>query len=221
MFYAYTFDYVFHYAALVGVKRTLQNPVKVLEDINGDGGDDLAVLQLLFPQRVLIYEDPLAHSGGSAYPDSDHAISLAGEVTSAGDHDGDGYGDVAVFMGGTSTQDIDIYQGSSAGLAASSSATIVIDGYYSVPMRGEGDFDADGLDDLLVGPYLVLGPISGTLDAESDAHGIFVMDDQYWAEESNGLADLNGDGHADVVMGSYSDQASSYFTGSLWVVPGQ
>lgn len=29
------FDYVFHYAALVGVKRTQENPVKVLEDIEG------------------------------------------------------------------------------------------------------------------------------------------------------------------------------------------
>ncbi len=29
------FDYVFHYAALVGVKRTLQNPMQVLEDIEG------------------------------------------------------------------------------------------------------------------------------------------------------------------------------------------
>ncbi|KOY86897.1 epimerase [bacterium 336/3] len=32
---AYQFDYVFHYAALVGVQRTLNNPVKVLEDIEG------------------------------------------------------------------------------------------------------------------------------------------------------------------------------------------
>ncbi|MFM1874969.1 MAG: hypothetical protein RL266_706 [Bacteroidota bacterium] len=35
VFYAYTFDYVFHYAAVVGVKRTLQNPVMVLADITG------------------------------------------------------------------------------------------------------------------------------------------------------------------------------------------
>lgn len=31
----YKFDYVFHYAALVGVKRTLENPMQVLEDIEG------------------------------------------------------------------------------------------------------------------------------------------------------------------------------------------
>ena len=35
IFYAYKFDFVFHYAALVGVKRTLDNPVLVLEDIAG------------------------------------------------------------------------------------------------------------------------------------------------------------------------------------------
>lgn len=32
---AYQFDYVFHYAAVVGVQRTLNNPVLVLNDING------------------------------------------------------------------------------------------------------------------------------------------------------------------------------------------
>ncbi|MBD3638824.1 MAG: NAD-dependent epimerase/dehydratase family protein [Crocinitomicaceae bacterium] len=32
---ANNFDYVFHYAAVVGVKRTQDNPIKVLEDIEG------------------------------------------------------------------------------------------------------------------------------------------------------------------------------------------
>lgn len=35
VFYAYKFDYVFHYAALVGVQRTLNNPVAVLNDVEG------------------------------------------------------------------------------------------------------------------------------------------------------------------------------------------
>ncbi len=35
IFFSWKFDYVFHYAALVGVQRTLQNPVKVLDDIEG------------------------------------------------------------------------------------------------------------------------------------------------------------------------------------------
>jgi UDP-glucose 4-epimerase len=32
---SFHFDYVFHYAAMVGVQRTQQNPVKVLDDIKG------------------------------------------------------------------------------------------------------------------------------------------------------------------------------------------
>jgi len=35
IFGVYKFDYVFHYAALVGVQRTLNNPIKVLQDIEG------------------------------------------------------------------------------------------------------------------------------------------------------------------------------------------
>jgi UDP-glucose 4-epimerase len=35
IFHAYSFDYVFHYAAVVGVKRTLANPVMVLNDLKG------------------------------------------------------------------------------------------------------------------------------------------------------------------------------------------
>ncbi len=33
--YSESFDYVFHYAAVVGVTRTLENPVKVLSDLSG------------------------------------------------------------------------------------------------------------------------------------------------------------------------------------------
>lgn len=35
IFFSYHFDYVFHYAAVVGVKRTLENPIMVLNDVEG------------------------------------------------------------------------------------------------------------------------------------------------------------------------------------------
>lgn len=35
LFGRFKFDYVFHYAAVVGVKRTLKNPIMVLDDIEG------------------------------------------------------------------------------------------------------------------------------------------------------------------------------------------
>jgi len=35
LFFAYNFDYVFHFAAVVGVQRTLQHPLWVMHDIHG------------------------------------------------------------------------------------------------------------------------------------------------------------------------------------------
>jgi UDP-glucuronate decarboxylase len=35
LFFTYQFDYVFHFAAVVGVQRTLKNPIWVLNDIDG------------------------------------------------------------------------------------------------------------------------------------------------------------------------------------------
>ena len=35
IFFNISFDYVFHYAAVVGVKRTLDNPIMVLDDLKG------------------------------------------------------------------------------------------------------------------------------------------------------------------------------------------
>ncbi len=35
IFFGWKFDYVFHYAALVGVQRTLKNPVRVMNDLDG------------------------------------------------------------------------------------------------------------------------------------------------------------------------------------------
>ena len=35
IFFSFQPDYVFHYAAVVGVSRTLENPVKVLNDVSG------------------------------------------------------------------------------------------------------------------------------------------------------------------------------------------
>ncbi|MFT4778442.1 MAG: UDP-glucose 4-epimerase [Flavobacteriales bacterium] len=35
IFFGWKFDYVFHYAALVGVERTLKNPVRVMNDLDG------------------------------------------------------------------------------------------------------------------------------------------------------------------------------------------
>jgi len=64
VFLAYKFDYVFHYAATVGVIRTLENPVKVLDDINGirnilDLSKNTGVKRVLFSSSSEVYGEPV------------------------------------------------------------------------------------------------------------------------------------------------------------------
>jgi len=64
VFYAYHFDYVFHYAALVGVKRTLNNPVSVLRDIRGienilELSRNTGVARVFFSSSSEVYGEPV------------------------------------------------------------------------------------------------------------------------------------------------------------------
>lgn len=63
---SYKFDYVFHYAAVVGVKRTLDNPVSVLNDISGikyilDLCKNTGVQRVFFSSSSEVYGEPFEH----------------------------------------------------------------------------------------------------------------------------------------------------------------
>ena len=63
VFFAHRFDYVFHYAALVGVQRTLKNPVKVLRDIEGfknllNLSKNAGVKRIFFSSSSEVYGEP-------------------------------------------------------------------------------------------------------------------------------------------------------------------
>lgn len=64
VFYAHKFDYVFHYAAVVGVNRTIENPVMVLNDIQGirnilDLSKNTGVQRVLFSSSSEVYGEPV------------------------------------------------------------------------------------------------------------------------------------------------------------------
>ncbi|MBL7731242.1 MAG: NAD-dependent epimerase/dehydratase family protein [Chitinophagaceae bacterium] len=64
IFSAFGFDYVFHYAAVVGVKRTLDNPVMVLNDIQGiknilDLSKSTGVKRIFFSSSSEVYGEPV------------------------------------------------------------------------------------------------------------------------------------------------------------------
>jgi UDP-glucuronate decarboxylase len=59
-----SFDYVFHYAAVVGVKRTLENPIMVLDDIQGirnilDLSKNTGVERVFFSSSSEVYGEPV------------------------------------------------------------------------------------------------------------------------------------------------------------------
>jgi nucleoside-diphosphate-sugar epimerase len=72
---AFQFDYVFHYAAVVGVQRTLLNPVSVLHDINGfkyllDLCKNTGVKRVFFSSSSEVYGEPFEH------PQNEHTTPL-------------------------------------------------------------------------------------------------------------------------------------------------
>lgn len=75
VFFAWKFDYVFHYAALVGVLRTLQNPVAVLDDIAGIENvlklsKNTGVKRVYFSSSSEVYGEPVE------FPQNEHTTPL-------------------------------------------------------------------------------------------------------------------------------------------------
>ncbi len=63
---SYKFDYIFHYAAMVGVKYTLDHPIKVLEDIEGfknilELSKNTGVKRIYFSSSSEIYGEPVEY----------------------------------------------------------------------------------------------------------------------------------------------------------------
>lgn len=75
VFFAYKFDFVFHYAALVGVLRTLKNPVAVLDDIAGIENvlklsKNTGVKRVYFSSSSEVYGEPVE------FPQNEHTTPL-------------------------------------------------------------------------------------------------------------------------------------------------
>ena len=75
IFHAYAFDYVFHYAAVVGVTRTVENPVIVLNDLEGlknilNLSKNTGVKRVYFSSSSEVYGEPVE------FPQNEHTTPL-------------------------------------------------------------------------------------------------------------------------------------------------
>jgi hypothetical protein len=210
-------------------------------DVNGDGYADLAVGAPGVSGSVGNVDVYLGGPSGLGSPptslsDPGNAPrdSFGNSVASAGDFNGDGYGDLVVGAPGVSNSagGAYIYYGAASGIGTLPTALDNPDDTpgdsFGVSVACAGDVNGDGYTDLVVGAYNVssatgdvdvflggppspLGPLVATLDdpepAAADRFGVSVA----------GAGDVKGNGYSDVVVGA--DGASSS-AGSVYVYPG-
>jgi len=210
--------------------------VSTAGDVNGDGYSDVIVGAYQFSSnkgKVYVFRGSSGGLLGSASWTATGATSddrLGYSVSTAGDVNGDGFGDVVVgtpFVNGGLGK-VYVYYGSAAGLPAGASWTV--DGTATdrtgSSVAGAGDVNNDGYSDLLVGhggptstagkSYVYLGGPGGlastpvwTVSGENPG-------DEFGSSVQT-AGDVNGDGYSDVMIGAYA-----YFgiTGKAYVYLG-
>ena len=141
------------------------------------------------------------------------AISNAPFGSTTGDFNGDGYTDLA--MASQSGNQVDIYNGSSSGLATSPSQTLTITGPYNI---AAGDFNGDGKTDLAVltgsGVSIYINTGSGLPSTPT-----------YTITPTNSnpttivAADFNGDGKTDLAVGGLNAVGINIFIAGSSTLP--
>jgi hypothetical protein len=187
-------------------------------DYNGDGYSDIVTTTT---GRVEI------HLGGPTSTGNEQVLlspphGETGFGTSAqnlGDVNGDGIADLGVAATSPTGRVVHVYFGSRSGLSLTPSQTLTApdpNGDFGVGLRGAGDIDGDGYADVIVGDdtalatstssgalYLYRGGPSGVTTTPIVIQAPFPSV-QRFGLLSTAVGDINGDGNADVVVGSQS-----------------
>jgi hypothetical protein len=198
-------------------------------DPNGDGFADAAVGAPGGAGAVHVYLGSamgLATAPSVSLAATDlQGTSFGAGIASAGDLDGDGYGDLVVgqpgYPAGGGEGRVFVFAGSKMGIGSVPALVLAppvgMGGSFGAAVTSAGDVNGDGYADVLVGApgasggagraFLFLGSATGlgaapatTLkgaDAPGESHGITVAS----------AGDVNGDGFGDVLVGAF-DEAS-------------
>ena len=219
-------------------------------DLDGDGYGDVAVGapdDAASTGAVYVYygsasnglggEDKLTASNGANYDDFGYSVAIVGDV------DDDGFDDL---LAGAPGDDDNGYQSGSAYLYLGSTNGVdsgteqqleASDGTagdeYGHDVSAAGDYNADGYADLLVSAwaddanggssgsaYLVYGTSTGAATDDIKLVGSDTTNGDHFGVCVSFLADLDGDGKEELVVGAYDDGDNGASSGSVYLFEG-
>ncbi len=226
--------------------------VSTAGDVNGDGYGDVIVGAKSINSNTgksYIFFGSSSISGNINALSADVTMTgettnniFGGSVSTAGDINGDGYGDVIVGAVGTtnSTGTSYVYFGSSSfsGNINALSADVIMTGetivnYFGLSVSTAGDVNGDGYSDVIVGArgnnsaigksYIFLGSptIGGSVTAtNADVKMTGEAASDNFGRSVSTAGDVNGDGYSDVIVGAYFNDAGGIDAGRSYIYYG-
>jgi len=217
-------------------------------DVDGDGLDDI-LLGATSDDASYLHLGGLTSNTTTASADSRFAAATSGDSCGSGgdivpDMDGDGYDEILVgcvdadilSLGGAMGATY-LVHGPATGTVPLDSADLALAGStdggdFGLGVTAPGDFDADGITDLLLSEseadtvYMVMGSVTTTdVTAASVAYATFTGGSNAELGISTAAADIDGDGTLDTVIsasneGSLTVGITSYPLGAVYVAYG-
>ena len=201
-------------------------------DVNGDGYGDVIVGAPVyshdqpFEGRAFLYLG--SATGLSSTPawtaeDDKSGAYFGAAVASAGDVNGDGYGDVLVgaqsYPGNATNRGrAYLYLGSASGLSATPAWTAQgagLDSFFGNALAGAGDVNGDGFDDVIISEYgykdgsgaslgRVLVYLGSRFGLSATPAWSVTGNNEYFGYSVASAGDVNGDGFSDIIIGAPS-----------------
>ncbi|MCF8341400.1 MAG: FG-GAP-like repeat-containing protein [Chitinophagaceae bacterium] len=201
-------------------------------DVNGDGYSDVIIGAIGFDNGQTDEGAAFVYHGNSSGISTTYSAMLESNqanagmgysVSSAGDVNGDGYGDVIVGARYYDNGQIDegvafVYHGSPSGINITNATIIESNQAYSwlgCSVSNAGDVNSDGFGDVIIGAYKYTNGqtnegaafvYNGSTTGINKNSATMIESNQSssWLGYSvSGAGDVNGDGYSDVIVGAY------------------